>query len=68
MRVVGAIGGGTHVTDRKQKLAAIDAALTGAFAKLEARGVPEHIQAVVDQLDEGEGLRPSPEPPSSPEP
>ena len=56
------------MTDRKQKLAAIDAALTGMFGKLEARGVPEHIQAVVDQLDEEADLRPSPEPPSSPEP
>jgi hypothetical protein len=59
------------VTDRKQKLVAIDAALTGLFGKLEARGVPEHIQAVVDQLEEGSGdgaVKPSPSPPSSPEP
>ena len=55
------------MTDRKQKLAAIDAALSDSFGKLEARGVPEHIQAVVDQLDDDD-LRPSPEPPSSPEP
>jgi hypothetical protein len=61
-------GAQDHVTDRKQKLAAIDAALTGMFDKLEARGVPEHIQSVVDQLDEDEDLKPSPEPPSSPEP
>jgi len=56
-----------HVTDRKQKLAAIDAALTGMFDKLEGRGVPEHIHAVVDQLD-GDDVRPCPEPRSSPEP
>jgi hypothetical protein len=58
------------VTDRKQKLAAIDAALTGLFGKLSARGVPEHIQAVVDQLEEasGDAVKPSPSPPSSPEP
>lgn len=55
------------MTDRKQKLAAIDAALTGMFDKLEGRGVPEHIHAVVDQLD-GDDVRPCPEPLSSPEP
>ncbi|HEY0646413.1 hypothetical protein [Phenylobacterium sp.] len=55
------------MTDRKQKLAAIDAALTGMFGKLEERGVPEHIQSVVDQLDD-EDVRPCPESPSSPEP
>jgi hypothetical protein len=57
------------VTDRKQKLAAIDAALTGMFDKLEARGVPEHLRNVVDQLDEAaEDVRPCREPQSSPEP
>jgi hypothetical protein len=61
------IGDQDHVTDRKQKLAAIDAALTGMFGKLEERGVPEHIQSVVDQLDD-EDVRPCPESPSSPEP
>lgn len=39
------------MTDRKQKVAAIDAALTRMFHTLEARGVPEHLQNVVDQLD-----------------
>ena len=56
------------MTDRKQKLAAIDAALTGMFGQFEARGVPEHIQAVVDQLEAGDELTPYPSPPSSPEP
>ena len=55
------------MTDRKQMLAAIDATLTDVFDKLEARGVPEHIQAAVVQLEDDE-VRPSPEPPSSPEP
>jgi hypothetical protein len=57
--------------DRKQKLAAIDAALTDMFGNLEARGVPEHVLTVVDQLEEAasaEDLRPSPSQPSSPEP
>lgn len=65
----------------KGKRAAIDAALTGMFDKLEARGVPEHLRHVVDQLDaaaqaeaaaaqaaEEEAVRPSPSPSSSPEP
>lgn len=53
--------------DRGRKLAAIDAALADMFGRLDARGVPEHIQAVVDQLVDDD-LTPSPEPPSSPEP
>jgi hypothetical protein len=70
------------VTDRKQKLAAVDAALSGMFKGLEARGVPEHLIAVVDQLEASalsapaptpapvapDAVRPSPEPPSTPEP
>jgi len=69
------------VTDRNQKVAAIDAALTGMFSTLEARGVPEHLQNVVDQLDAAaraeeaaaraapvEDATPSPSPSSFPEP
>lgn len=65
----------------KDKGAALDAALTGMFDKLESRGVPEHLRRVVDQLDESaraeeaaaaavedEAVRPSPSPSSSPEP
>ena len=53
----------------KTKRAAVDAALTGMFKTLEARGVPEHLRKVVDQLDEAEDtVTPCPEPPSSPEP
>ena len=69
------------MTDRNQKVAAIDAALTGMFSTLEARGVPEHLQNVVDQLDAaakaqeaaarallGEDATLSPSPSSFPEP
>ena len=58
------------MTNRKGA-AALDAALKGAFRKLEDRGVPEHVMRVVDQLDEAAedeaarlspGSRPSPEP------
>lgn len=64
----------------KTKRAALDAALTGMFDTLEARGVPEHLRNVVDQLDaaaraehtaepvKDETVRPTPQPPSSPEP
>jgi hypothetical protein len=58
------------MTDRK-RAAALDAALKGAFKRLEDRGVPEHVMRVVDQLDEQDdpdGLRPSPGPRLSPEP
>lgn len=71
----------TTVTDRNQKVAAIDAALSGMFSTLKARGVPEHLQNVVDQLDAAakaeeaaasaasvEDATPSPSPSSSPEP
>jgi hypothetical protein len=71
----------TTVTDRKQKVAAIDAALTGMFSTLEQRGVPEHLRNVVDQLDAAakaeeaaarlvpvEDATPSPSPSSFPEP
>ena len=71
----------TTVTDRNQKVAALDAALTGMFSTLEARGVPEHLQNVVDQLDAAakaeealageapvEEATPSPSPSSFPEP
>jgi hypothetical protein len=69
----------TTVTDRNQKVAALDAALTGMFSTLEARGVPEHLQNVVDQLAAAakaeeaalapvEDATPSPSPSSSPEP
>lgn len=70
------------MTDRKQKLAAVDAALSGMFKGLEARGVPEHLINVVDQLEGSElsapapktkaappeAVRPCPGPPSTPEP
>ena len=67
------------MADRKEKLAAVDAALRGAFSALEARGAPEHLLKVVDQLDaaaaaedaaadDADEVRPSPGPPSSPEP
>ncbi len=69
------------MTDRKHKVAAIDAALTGMFSTLEQRGVPEHLQSVVDQLDAAaqaeeaaaraasvEDATPSPSPTLSPEP
>lgn len=63
---------------------ALDAALTGMFDKLQARGIPEHLRNVVDQLDAAalaeeariaarlamtdDEVRPSLSPPSSPEP
>ena len=69
------------MTDRRQKVAAIDAALTGMFNALETRGVPEHLQNVVDQLEAAakaqeaaarallvEDATLSPSPSSSPEP
>jgi len=57
------------VNQPKTKRAAVDAALVGMFRTLEARGVPEHLRGVVDQLDEAEGaVTPFREPPSSPEP
>ena len=67
-------------TDRNQKVAAIDAALSGMFSTLEARGVPEHLQNVVDQLHAAaeaqaaadvapvEDAKPFPSPTSFPEP
>jgi hypothetical protein len=69
------------VTDRNQKVAALDAALAGMFSTLEARGMPEHLMSVVDQLDAAakaeeaatavgpvEDAMPSPSPSSFPEP
>jgi len=47
------------MTGRK-RAAALDAALRGMFKGLEARGVPEHVMRVVDQLDEGAGEFPDP--------
>lgn len=50
------------------KAAALDAALTGMFKAVEARGVPEHLRRTVDQLETPDALTPSPSPASSPEP
>jgi hypothetical protein len=55
---------------------ALDAALRGMFRGLEQRGVPEHILAVVDQLETGcvsatldaAAAKPTPAPPSPPTP
>lgn len=54
-----------------RKAAALDAALKGAFKRLEDRGVPEHVMRVVDALEEtaeDEAVRLSPGPQPSPEP
>ena len=56
------------MTDRKDKATAVEAALAGMFKTVEARGVPEHLRAVVDQLEAPVAVTPSLEPPSSPEP
>lgn len=59
--------------DRKR--AALGAALRNMFGRLEARGVPEHLRKVVEQLDDAdegeaqsEGARPNPAAASPPEP
>lgn len=82
-RKVGPTGDGP-LTGNGMKRDALDAALTGMFDKLQARGVPEHLQNVVDQLDAAalaedariaarlaatdDEVRPSPSPTSFPEP
>lgn len=76
------LNGDEYHMDRKQKAAAVDATLSDMFRNLETRGVPEHLLTVVDLLEASDlsapapdlkagaeaALRPSPEPPSTPEP
>jgi hypothetical protein len=47
-----------RAAEHRRRLALVEGGLQGMFRTVEAQGVPDRLQLVVEALEEGEALRP----------
>jgi hypothetical protein len=51
-----------RAAERRRRLALIDGGLKGMFRTVEGQPLPDHLELVVEALEEGEALRPKTSP------